>query len=69
MRARSIFVLAFALFLPGLVQAQVTHGQKPKLPAPFTTKSASNSPEVAKPPAGFLPTLPQGFRVNVFASN
>ena len=69
MRARSIFVLAFALFLPGLVQAQVTHGQKPKLPAPFTTKSASNSPEVAKPPAGFLPTVPQGFRVNVFASN
>src|SRR6266436_3936917 len=69
MRARSIFVLAFALFLPGLVQAQVTHGQKPKLPAPFTTKSASNSPEVAKPPAGFLPTVPQGFRANVFASN
>src|ERR1700732_2054159 len=69
MRARSIFVLAFALFLPGLVQAQVTHGQKPKLPAPFTTKSASNSPEVAKPPVGFLPTVPQGFRVNVFASN
>ena len=69
MRARSIFVLAFALFLPGLMQAQVTHGQKPKLPVPFTTKSASNSPEVAKPPAGFLPTVPQGFRVNVFASN
>jgi glucose/arabinose dehydrogenase len=69
MRARSIFVLAFALFLPGLMQAQVTHGQKPKLPAPFTTKSASNSPEVAKPPTGFLPTVPQGFRVNVFASN
>src|SRR2546427_12854818 len=69
MAARSIFVLAFALFLPGLMQAQVTHGQKPKLPVPFTTKSASNSPEVAKPPAGFLPTVPQGFRVNVFAAN
>jgi glucose/arabinose dehydrogenase len=69
MRARNIFVLAFALFLPGLMQAQVTHGQKPKLPAPFATKSAGNGPEVAKPPAGFLPTVPQGFRVNVFASN
>src|SRR5882762_9170504 len=69
MRARSIFVLALALFLAGLMQAQVTHGQKPKLPAPFTTKSASNSPEVAKPPAGFLPTVPPGFRVNVFAAD
>jgi len=69
MRARSILVLAFALFLPCLMQAQVTHGQKPKLPVPFTTKSAGNGPEKTKPPAGFLPTVPPGFRLNVFATD
>src|SRR3989442_12209936 len=69
MRARSILVLAFALFLPGLMQAQVTHGQKPKLPVPFTTKSAGNGPEKTKPPAGFLPAVPPGFRLNVFAAD
>src|SRR5439155_960038 len=42
---------------------------KPMLPAPFATKSAGNAPEAAKPPAGFLPTVPKGFRVNVFATN
>jgi len=69
MRARSIFVLAFTFCLPCLVQAQVTHGQKPKLPAPFATHSAGNGPDKAKPPAGFLPTVPPGFRLNVFARN
>src|SRR6266849_2452426 len=69
MRVRRILVLVFTLSLPYLAPAQVTHGQKPKLPPPFATKSVGNSPEVAKPPAGFLPTVPQGFRVNVFASN
>src|ERR1700682_1670952 len=69
MRARRIFVLAFTFVLPGLVQAQVTHGQKPKLPAPFATHSAGNGPDKAKPPAGFLPTVPPGFRLNVFARN
>src|SRR6266705_1319178 len=69
MRARSILVLAFALFLPCLMQAQVTHGQKPKLAVPFTTKSAGNGPEKTKPPAGFLPTVPPGFRLNVFATD
>jgi glucose/arabinose dehydrogenase len=69
MRARNIFVLAFALVLPCLMQAQVTHGQKPKLPVPFTTKSAGNGPEKTKPPAGFLPTVPPGFRLNVFATD
>ena len=69
MRARNILTLAFTFLLPSLVPAQVTHGQKPMLPAPFATKSAGNAPEAAKPPAGFLPTVPKGFRVNVFATN
>jgi glucose/arabinose dehydrogenase len=49
--------------------AQVTHGQKPKLPPPFATQSAGNGPDRVKPPAGFLPSVPQGFRVNVFAKD
>jgi glucose/arabinose dehydrogenase len=69
LHARSIFALAFTLSLPSLVPAQVTHGQKPKLPAPFATDSAGNGPDKAKPPAGFLPTVPPGFRLNVFAAN
>jgi len=51
------------------VPAQVTHGQKPKLPAPFATNSAGNGPDKVKPPAGFLPTVPTGFRLTVFAAN
>jgi glucose/arabinose dehydrogenase len=69
LHARSIFALAFTLSLPSLVPAQVTHGQKPKLPAPFATNSAGNGPDKVKPPAGFLPTVPPGFRLNVFAAN
>src|SRR5216683_7449935 len=69
MRTRKILSLAFLFFLPSLALAQVTHGQKPKLPPPFATKSVGNTPEIEKPPAGFLPTVPPGFRVNVFATN
>lgn len=69
MNARSVLILAFVLFLPGLLPAQVTHGQKPKLPAPFATKSAGNGPDRDKPPAGFLPTVPPGFQINVYAAN
>src|SRR5467141_729480 len=69
MRARNLLVLSFTIFLPYQAPAQVTHGQKPKLPAPFASKSAGNGPEKRTPPAGFLPTVPQGFRVNVFATN
>jgi len=47
----------------------VTHGQKPKLPPPFATESAGNGPDRVKPPAGFLPTVPTGFRVNFFAKD
>ena len=67
MRTRSILALAIALWVPSILPGQVTHGQKPKLPPPFATESAGNGPERVKPPAGFLPTVPQGFRVNLFA--
>lgn len=69
MRVRNILVLAFISSLPALAQAQVTHGQKPKLPAPYATNSSGNGPHSAKPPAGFLPTVPAGFRVNVYAAD
>jgi len=69
MHARNILALALTFFLPYLASAQLTHGQKPKLPAPFATNSAGNGPRNAKPPAGFLPTVPPGFRVNVFAAD
>src|SRR2546427_9971443 len=69
MRARNIFVLAFTFFLPSLASSQVTHGQKPKLPVPFATNSAGNGPCGEKAPAGFLPTVPPGFRLNIFAAN
>jgi glucose/arabinose dehydrogenase len=67
LRATSVFVLGSALILLQPASAQVTYGKKPQLPAPFATKSAGNGPSGVKPPAGFLPTVPPGFHVNVFA--
>lgn len=64
---KRIVSLAFTLLLPPLAVGQVTHGQKPKLPAPFATNSAGNGPGHVKPPAGFLPNVPAGFRLTVFA--
>jgi glucose/arabinose dehydrogenase len=52
-----------------LSPAQVTHGQTPNLPAPFATKSAGNGPDRAQAPERFLPTVPSGFHVNVFAKD
>src|SRR5258706_10386211 len=69
MRARNSFVLAFMFLVPALALSQVTHGQKPKLPVPFATNSAGNGPRSAKPPAGFLPAVPAGFRFNVYAAD
>jgi glucose/arabinose dehydrogenase len=57
------------LCTPLILRAQITNGKKPQLPAPYATKSAGNSPNKTKPPAGFLPTVPSGFRVNIFAAN
>ena len=68
MSLRKVCVLSITLFFPVLAHAQVTHGQKPKLPAEFMTKSAGNPPEYEKAPAGFLPKVPEGFKVNVYAT-
>ena len=64
-----VLCCSFALLCaPAILSAQVTRGKKPELPAPFATKSAANSPSRVAPPAGFLPTVPAGFRINVFAT-
>src|SRR5713101_351268 len=68
-RDRGLFILSMCFVLPTALAAQVTHGQKPQLPAPFATKSAGNGPDKAKPPEGFLPMVPAGFKVNIFATN
>jgi glucose/arabinose dehydrogenase len=68
MRPRILVCLAASLSTAACLPAQVTRGQKPKLPAPFATRSAGNGPDRVKPPEGFLPTVPAGFRVNVFAA-
>jgi glucose/arabinose dehydrogenase len=62
-------VLCVALMPSTPVVAQLTYGKKPQLPAAFSSKSAGNGPSSAKPPAGFLPTVPAGFHVNVFAKD
>jgi len=60
-------VLSGALLAAVSTAAQVTHGKKPQLPAPFATQTGGNAPEGTKPPEGFLPTVPPGFHVNIFA--
>jgi glucose/arabinose dehydrogenase len=57
------------LFIPSSCPAQLTHGQKPSLPAPFATKSAGNGPDSVAAPAGFLPIVPKGFHINIFAKD
>jgi glucose/arabinose dehydrogenase len=59
------FVLLSA---PAMLSAQVTHGRKPQLPLPYATESAGNGPSKVAPPDGFLPTVPTGFKINVFAT-
>jgi glucose/arabinose dehydrogenase len=66
---RAVSALASLLILPTVLCGQITHGQKPELPAPYATKSAGNGPHNEAPPPGFLPAVPQGFRINVFASD
>lgn len=46
--------------------AQLTHGQPPVLPAPYTKPVVANPPNVQTTP-GFLPRAPRGFKVSVFA--
>ena len=66
---RAISAIGSFLLLPAVLSAQITHGQKPELPEPYATKSAGNGPHNEEPPEGFLPSVEQGFRVNVFAEN
>jgi glucose/arabinose dehydrogenase len=56
------------LFAPVMLSAQVTHGKKPLLPLPYATKSAGNGPSKVVPSDGFLPAVPAGFKINVFAT-
>jgi glucose/arabinose dehydrogenase len=69
-KLRNRILVGAVLLAPGILSAQqLTHGQKPQLPAPFATASAEKGPEHIKPPAGFLPTVPAGFKINIFASD
>ena len=63
------FLLGTILFLAAPAGAQVTYGKKPDLPVPFATASAGNGPNKATPPEGFLPTVPSGFHVSIFAKD
>jgi glucose/arabinose dehydrogenase len=65
---RVLFCSVVLLFAPVMLSAQVTHGKKPLLPLPYATKSAGNGPSKVAPPDGFLPTVPAGFKINVFAT-
>jgi len=67
--AKWLAAISFVLFIPFPGAAQVTHGQKPNLPQPFATKSAGNGPDKSQAPQGFLPTVPSGFHINIFASD
>ncbi|MHB8503581.1 MAG: PQQ-dependent sugar dehydrogenase [Candidatus Acidiferrales bacterium] len=70
LRHSVVSVCSSFLILPAILSAQqITHGQKPQLPAPYETKSAGNGPDKVTPPEGFLPTVPAGFRINVFAAD
>jgi glucose/arabinose dehydrogenase len=61
------FGLASVWLCAPSAEAQVTNGRKVDLPKPFASKSAVNPPAEEKPPRDFLPTVPAGFQINVFA--
>src|SRR6266436_7826379 len=67
--AKWLAAISGVLFIPLPGVAQVTHGQKPNLPQPFATKSAGNGPDKSQAPQGFLPTVPSGFHINIFAAD
>jgi glucose/arabinose dehydrogenase len=67
-RLKVLSCLSVLLCVPALISAQLTHGKKPALPSPYATKSSANSPSKVSPPEGFLPTVPAGFKTNVFAT-
>ena len=67
-RIQVLSCLTVSLCAPVVISAQVTHGKKPQLPPPYATKSAGNAPDKVGPPAGFLPTVPAGFKISIFAT-
>src|SRR5258708_37680157 len=67
-RLKVLSSLTILLCAPAMISAQLTHGKKPVLPAAYATKSSANSPSKVSPPEGFLPTVPAGFKINVFAT-
>src|SRR5467141_2116867 len=67
-RLKVLSSLTMLLCAPAMISAQLTHGKKPVLPAPYATKSSANSPDKVSPPAGFLSPVPAGFKINVFAT-
>jgi glucose/arabinose dehydrogenase len=67
--AKWLAAVSAFMFIPLSGSAQVTHGQKPNLPPPFATKSAGNGPNKSQAPQGFLPTVPSGFHINIFATD
>jgi glucose/arabinose dehydrogenase len=68
-RVKVAICVMIALGFCGDIRAQLTHGKKPQLPAPYATKSSANAPNRVEPPAGFLPTVPAGFKISVFAKD
>jgi glucose/arabinose dehydrogenase len=67
-RIQVLSCLTVLLCAPVMISAQVTHGKKPQLPPPYATKSSANAPDKVSPPAGFLPTVPAGFKISIFAT-
>ena len=68
LRTQVLSCLTVLVCAPALISAQVTHGKKPTLPPPYATKSSSNAPGKVSVPEGFLPSVPAGFKINVFAT-
>jgi glucose/arabinose dehydrogenase len=67
MKIIKLLVLVFLAAPLGFGQtAQVTHGQEPALPKPFTKPIVANPPH-GQPTPGFMPKALQGFKVSVFA--
>lgn len=64
--ARIIVCLLACFAMSKSGSAQLTHGQPPVLPAPYTKPVVANPPEVKTTP-GFVPKAPHGFTVSVFA--
>src|SRR2546425_1866938 len=73
LRPRITLPACITLFLMMISNSQaqvigITGGKKAQLPAPYATRSAGNPPEIIEAPKGFLPNVPEGFQVNLFAA-